>query len=75
MGKKDISIVSTPSFCYELQNFLNEKQIKTRIRLKNNIAEICFSREGSKKFVNWIYKDSNIHLNRKYQLYLNYYVS
>lgn len=75
LGKKDISVTASNSFCNELQKFLNSKNIKTRKRSKGKVTELCFLRESSRKFVNWIYKDSKIHLDRKYQKYLKYYVS
>lgn len=75
LGKKDISITASNSFCNDLQKFLNTKDIKTRARSKGKVTELCFSRDSSKKFINWIYKDSKIYLERKYQKYLKYYVS
>jgi len=76
LGEKDISITSSTLFCEKLSDFLLEKfNIKTRIRYKNKVAELCFSRYDICLFLNWIYKDSNIYLNRKYQKYLQFYAS
>lgn len=74
LGKKDISITSSHLFCEKLSNKLFEEfDIKTRNRVKNKITELCFSRYSVVKFLDWIYKDSNIFLERKYQRYLEYH--
>lgn len=74
LGKKDISITSSILFCEKLSKFLFDKfNIKTRLRYKNKIVELCFSRYGIQLFLDWIYKDSNIFLERKFQKYIEYY--
>ena len=74
LGKKDISITSSIMFCEKLSILLHETfNIKARLRSKNKVVELCFSRYGIKQFLDWIYKDSNIFLERKYLRYLEYY--
>lgn len=74
LGEKDISITSSNLFCHKLSNYLLENyDIKTRKRLKNKVVELCFPRNCVKPFLNLIYKNSNIHLERKYQKYLKYH--
>ena len=74
LGKKDISITSSNVFCNELSNYLLDNfNIKTRKKVKNKVTELCFSRYSVKPFLDLIYKNSNIHLERKYQRYLKYH--
>lgn len=74
LGKKDISIVSNNLFCKKLAEMLLTKlNIKTRITIRNKVSELCFSRKDILCFLNWIYKDANIFLERKYQRYLEYH--
>lgn len=74
LGKKDISITSSNLFCSKLAEMLLTKyDIKTRIRFKNKVSELCFRRSDVLSFLNWIYKDANIFLERKYQRYLEYH--
>ena len=74
LGKKDISITSSNIYCKNLSLVLaDELSIKTRLRIKGKVTELCFSRYGIEKFLNWIYKDSTIFLERKYQRYIKYH--
>lgn len=74
LGKKDISITSSIMFCEKLSILLHETfNIKTRGRSRGKVTELRFSRYNTKQFLDWIYKDSNIFLERKYQRYLEYY--
>lgn len=75
LGEKDISITSSIQFSEKLSKFLlKELGTITRMRYKNKVIELCFSRYSIKTFLNWIYKDSKISLDRKYQKYLKHYV-
>ena len=74
LGKKDISITSSELFCTKLAEYLKLKlNIQTRARIKTKVIELCFTRKSTKIFLNWLYNDSNIFLNRKYQRYLEYH--
>lgn len=76
IGKKEISITSTNDFCKELQRILLDKfNLKSRKRRKNKVTELCLSVNSSKVFLNWIYNDCSVYLERKYQKYLKYYTS
>lgn len=76
LGKKETSITATYDFCIGLHDFLLEKHnLKSRIRIKSNCTELCVSTNSSKIFLNWIYGDCSIYLERKYQKYLKYYTS
>lgn len=76
VGEKAICIVSTLNFCNSLSEILKEQLgINCYIRArhperKNNIRMLELSNKSARKFLNWIYKDSNIHLQRKYERYL-----
>jgi hypothetical protein len=70
-----ISITSTRIFCEKIQQIVKEAiNIESNILEKNyqtkNIVEWrIYSTLPSIKFLDWIYKDSTIHLQRKYDRY------
>jgi hypothetical protein len=70
-----ISITSTRKFCEKIkeicENSINiEASILEKDYQANNIVELRFrSVTPSIKFLGWIYKDSTIHLERKYNRY------
>jgi len=76
VGEKAISIVSTLNFCNSLAEILKEKfgincYIRARHPERNNsIRMLELNNKSARTFLNWIYKDSNIHLQRKYNRYL-----
>lgn len=76
VGKKAISIVSTLDFCNSLAKILKELfNINCYIRARhpernNTIRMLELNKKSARTFLNWIYKDSNIHLQRKYDRYL-----
>lgn len=74
LGKKDISITSCITFCSQLSMFLYKTyNIETKYKIKNKVIELYFSRKDVKLFLNLLYKNSNIYLERKYQRYLEYH--
>lgn len=74
LGKKDISITGSALFCNKLSNFLLEKfNIITKKKIKNKVIELCFSRSDVKFFLDLLYKNSTIYLDRKYQRYVEYH--
>lgn len=76
VGEKAISIVSTLNFCNSLAEILKEEfNINCYIRARhpernNSIRMLELNDKSARTFLNWIYKDSNIHLQRKYDRYL-----
>ena len=70
-----VSITGTSFFCEKIQNILNTFNVKSKILLKNykteNVVELRITKIRSiLKFLEWVYKDSTIHLKRKYLLYI-----
>ncbi len=76
VGKKAISIVSTLNFCNSLAEILNQElNVNSYIRARhpernNSIRMLELSTKSARTFLKWIYKDSNIHLQRKHDRYL-----
>ena len=76
VGEKAISIVSTLNFCNSLAEILKEQfNINCYIRARhpernNTIRMLELNKKSARTFLKWIYKDSNIHLQRKYDRYL-----
>lgn len=69
-----ISLISTIFFCERIQYILKKLKINCRILKKNykahNIVELRITEINSiLKFLPWIYKNSTIHLERKYLKY------
>ena len=69
-------ITSTKMFCESLKIYLNKLDIHSSMKLacsKTNNITCTLSVGGNKqiiKLLNWIYKDSALHLDRKYEKYL-----
>ena len=76
VGKKSICVVSTLEFCNSLAEILKEQfNINCYIRARhpernNTIRMLELNNKSARTFLSWIYKDSNIHLQRKYDRYL-----
>ena len=76
VGKKAISIVSTLNFCNSLAEILNQElNVNSYIRArfperKNNIRQLEINHKQARTFLKWIYNDSAIYLQRKYDRYL-----
>ena len=76
VGKKSISVVSTLDFCNSLAEILKDLfNINCYIRARhpernNTIRMLELNNKSARTFLNWIYKDSNIHLQRKYERYV-----
>lgn len=75
------SLISSIYFCQSLQNFLKTIDIDSSISHQNNSLErnistrqLCIKGGQSKilEFLQWLYKDSTVYLDRKYQKYINY---
>lgn len=69
-----IDIISSKNFCIKLKNIL-ENTLSFHINLnakENKITHNCriLSKYNSIKFLDWLYNNSNIFLNRKYEKYI-----
>lgn len=76
-SKKDccitISIAGTNNFCTHLGEILKELNIKHSIYPNKSIYYLSISGgQASRKFLEWIYKDAEIYLERKYLRYQEY---
>ena len=75
-GKKAISVVSTLNFCNSLAEILNQElNVNSYIRVrhperKNNIRQLEINHKQARTFLKWIYNDSTIYLQRKYDKYI-----
>ncbi len=69
---KSVSLLGTKEFLETVLNVLNFKTIslKKDKRHQNNTYSINFNRKDGIKFLDYMYKDSNIYLERKYNKYL-----
>lgn len=79
--EKDITVafVSTLDFCEAVNNIL-EEQLGITFTIRdagnhNGITMQCETRNKTKRkiFLDWIYKDADLKLERKYQIYLSKY--
>jgi len=63
-----VSIAGTLSFLNELKAYIPQ-DIKTSIRERKSISEMCIYCSNAKKFLEWIYEGASIYLDRKYAIY------
>lgn len=76
VGKKSICVVSTLDFCNSLAEILKDRfnincYIRARHPERNNTVRMLeLNNKSARTFLKWIYKDSHIHLQRKYEIYL-----
>lgn len=72
--RANINFCSNPIFIQEAQKYLNEKlNIETYISCpqNSNISYLCFgNKEAKSKFMEYIYKNADLYMERKYQCYL-----
>lgn len=75
-GTNRVTIVSNPLFCKDLKEII-EKNININVCIQNktkNVKQISISGNNQiKKFMSWIYTDSDLKLNRKYYKYIKEY--
>ena len=65
-----IQIIGTPEFLNDIVKYSNIVGIKSKDkRWKNNTEFLSYHLSESIEFINYIYKDSKIYLDRKYKLY------
>lgn len=74
-----VTITATESFCQSLQSVVKE-QINLNSKIydascHNGITKVftLSGRNLSKSFLDWIYKDAELYLQRKYDRYMEYY--
>lgn len=78
-GNHNINLTSTKDFCISVQNIVfNLFGIKSYIRSasnKNGITSVwtLSKKQDIKTFLDWIYKDAELYLKRKYDRYLEKY--
>ena len=76
VGKNSICIVGTIDFCNSLSSLLKNKfDINCYIRArhperKNNIRMLEINSRQARVFLKWIYSNSTIHMQRKYDRYI-----
>lgn len=77
IGKKTgARLISTLDVCETLSNILKETlNINSYIKVANpgspnNVYELSLTNKMARTFLKWLYKDSTIYLERKYQRYL-----
>lgn len=76
--KSGCSITSTFDFCYYVQDILKNLGIESLVNEASNhngiTAELRIpKKENTKKFLDYIYSDSEMHLERKYLKYISLY--
>jgi len=76
-GTNRVTIISNYEFCYDLQKIVNEN-LNINSKVYNKTKNVgCFSISGNKqikKFLDWIYNDSDLKLLRKYKIYKENFV-
>lgn len=65
-----VQILGTPQFLKEIEGIINIPIIYRHDKRHTNDTEIMdFSKESTIQFINYIYKESSIYLDRKYKLF------
>lgn len=68
-----ISLIATEEFLLQMMNHLEKELNMTQVKLEHRYGIAIWAKGGMKQircFLNYIYKDSNIFLDRKHQYYL-----
>lgn len=77
--KYNMSIVGTESFCKRVQEILREDVgIECKMYVSTSLEKttrtlMITKRDDSKKFFDYVYKDANLYLHRKFDVYKNKY--
>lgn len=76
-GKLTISIVSTNDFCKSAKEFIEnnldvECSISEPIKKNGVTSTLLIKAKYNTIFLDWLYKDANLFLKRKHDIYLNY---
>lgn len=81
IANKSVSFTSTESFCLTsklfIENYLHINCHIYKANTKNEITKTLHinGKNQGKVFLDWIYKDAKLFLNRKYEKYLELYVN
>ena len=72
-----IEIVGSSDICNSIKSILSDIGIISTIYNKTDFTKVLFisKKTDSINFLNWIYKDSTIHLIRKYNIYKEKYIN
>lgn len=62
-GNRDVEILGTESFLEYLQDFLKTNR---KYKMHGKVFGLRYTGDEMRNFVNWIYKDASIYLERKY---------
>lgn len=67
-----VSITSNNLFCNDIKNVINKLNITSKVKLRKNkiFAFYIYGKKQILTFLKWIYDDSSIKLNRKYEKYI-----
>lgn len=73
-----ITLVSNKKFIEQLSEYLHNKGWNNSIRKSSKTSNVAYTlymykKSHIKEFLDWIYKDSTIHLQRKYDRYYSYF--
>ena len=75
----NVQIVGTSNMCYAMMNILSNIGIASKVynTAHNDVTKSLYigCKDNVKNFLDWIYKDATIYLNRKYDLYISKYYS
>lgn len=74
IGKESIYILGTENFCNSIKNISDTLNINSRVEKvkdKRIYRFTIYGRVQCKTFLDFIYKNSDLHLNRKYKKYLD----
>lgn len=74
-GKMSYELLGTEEFLIGLKQRCSLFEKKVYYAKKNtSVKRLCFSsKQDVKNICDWLYKDTNIYLDRKYEKYYNYY--
>lgn len=76
-GQYCVSITSTRNFCTYVQSYLQSIGISSKIYCYNpngiTVSLYISDKNNTKKFLDWIYQDATIYLERKHDLYIQKY--
>lgn len=68
----EIGCASLPFITKIVNIFANEKGIKLNVYTKKNMYILRVSQHKARELLHWLYRDSNIYLDRKYKLYKDF---
>lgn len=76
-GTNRVTIVSNLNFCEDLKSII-EKELNINVKIQNKTNNVkTLSITGNNQiriFMNWIYKDADLKMNRKYEKFKNEFI-